>query len=143
MGLGVHKLTGVATALLVVLAQLACSCPVAEAMPMTRADAGDAAHRCCKHAADATPASVPEQPADPPEQSCRHCSGATAAVASQPNGGRDVSSASPAPDGLALFAVVVAPAALSPAACTDRTDSIPPPTLSPTTLLGLRCALNL
>ena len=144
-----HKFTAVATALVVALAHLAGACPagasVGPAAPVP-ALASDPGQRCCNHiepaARDATP---PVEHRERPESQCRHCGGApAAALTAQPDHARTVSTAAPSFDPFTatdFTAVVVGVCPQNFPTLPDRTK--PPAALSPPTLLGLCCALNL
>lgn len=142
-----YRLTAVGMTLVVIAAQLACVCPVAGApAPAPKAPAESqqptATHRCCDQRnvlphTGSTPAEHPHH-----REGCRHCDGG-AAVTTPPDTARSSDGVPPvlnpfAP-GVDVAALATSPVDLStcPARC------IPPPALSPPTLLGLCCALNL
>jgi hypothetical protein len=141
-----HRLTAVATALIVFAAHLLCACTTARAASPrdVATPEGDPAHRCCQPA-DATGRHAPAEHRqhDPHDGDCPHCGGAATVTAPQPGGkaGHLYASLELNPFTLAAGAMTFAPPALDCAA--HRADAIPPPALSPATLLGLRCALTL
>ena len=140
---GAQKLTSLTTALFVLLAHLACACtPAGAASREPAAEAKPVGHECCRHSNAGQPR-VPADhvPAEDHKHNCPHCAGGIAA-ASQP-AERGLAAAAVSHDPFAATAgsrdSLPTPSDVSPNAC--RFDSSPP--LSPATLLGLRCALNL
>src|SRR5688572_3165512 len=144
-----RKFFAVATALVVLAANLTCVCRTAAAnhRQAGRPDAtgrGPGGHACCKHKGGGAPAPARDDNSDPHghDGACPHCGGS--AVTSRATvGAADVAGA--VPDGLAL----PTPAALHSPIRVDRDpvnfalETGPPGLAAAGTLLGLHCALNL
>ena len=138
-----YRLTAAATAALVLAAHLLCACATTRAAAPRDlpAQPGDPAHRCCQPK-DPAERPAPAERHDAPHDGCPHCGGG-GAVLTAPGGKAALAHASLELNPFdACLPVTVAglPVTERPA---RRADAIPPPALSPATLLGLRCALNL
>jgi hypothetical protein len=125
-----RSFVAIATALVVLLAHVACACPamsskVSESKPQ-------ASHRCCEQ-----PASTHSEAPDHDEHPCPHCDGGLVAAPAKAGDAK----LSP---GLATFAAMPMAASAVPVENPVLASAAAVlPTPAPPTLLRLRCALNL